>query len=94
MEITINDLLNINNPNIIDIRSNQKFNDNHIPGSINISYDNLVNNHSKSLNKGENYYLYCQKGITSRTVSQILRAYGYNAFSVIGGYESYILKKI
>ncbi len=94
MEITINDLLNIKNAHIIDIRTKEKYNDNHIPGAINIDYDDLINNHSKYLNKNDKYYLYCQKGITSKTVSQILRAYGYTIYNVIGGYESYVLKRM
>ncbi len=93
MEISIRDLLSVNNPNIIDIRSNQKYNDNHIPGSVNISNDILINNPSKFLDKGSVYYIYCQKGITSRVTSQILRALGYNVVSVNGGYESYVLNK-
>lgn len=94
MEISVNELLRLNNPNIIDIRSNQKYNDNHIPGSVNISYDALTNNPSNFLEKNYTYYIYCQKGITSKTVCQILRALGYNVISVIGGYEAYLFNSL
>lgn len=93
MEISIGELLNLNNPIIIDIRSNQKYNDNHIPGAKNVSYDALVNSPGKFLNKNFIYYIYCQKGITSRSLCQILRSLGYNVISVTGGYEAYILNK-
>ncbi len=93
MEISINELSNIVNPYIIDIRSNQKYNDNHIPGAINISYDLLINDYNKYLDKNITYYLYCQKGVTSKLASDILNARGYKTFSILGGYESYILKK-
>lgn len=91
MEISIYDLLRLNHPNIIDIRSIEKFNSNHIPGALNISATSLMNNPEKFLNKSDTYYIYCQKGQTSRTLAQILRIKGYNAFSIIGGYEAWIL---
>lgn len=92
MEITLNDLLNLNHPNIIDIRSTEKYNNNHIPGAININSNLLLSNPDKYLNKTQTYYIYCQKGMTSRPIVQILRVKGYNVFSVAGGYEAWILK--
>ena len=93
MEISLNDLKNLLNPNIIDIRSMEKYNDNHIPSAINISYNLLISNPSKYLDRGSTYYIYCQRGITSRKVCEILRNFGYNVYSIIGGYEAYILNK-
>ncbi len=92
MEISFNELLNIVNPNIIDIRSRQKYSDNHISGAINIEYNILINDPSKYLNKNNIYYLYCQRGLTSKMVSQMLNALGYKTYSIIGGYETYLLK--
>lgn len=92
MEIEINDLLKIDMPNIIDIRSTEKYNDNHIPGSINIDYNLLIEYPSKYLNKNDTYYIYCQRGITSKKIVEILRYYGYIVYNVKGGYEAYILQ--
>ena len=92
MEIKVNELLKLNNPNIIDIRSLEKYNDNHILNATNINYNLLITNPSKYLNKSETYYIYCQKGITSKRVTEILRSYGYNILNIIGGYEAYILQ--
>jgi len=39
------------------------------------------------------YYIYCQKGIKSKTACQILRNLGYKVISIQGGYESWILEK-
>lgn len=93
MEISIKDLYDIIDPNIIDIRSNQKYNDNHIPGAININYNLLINNPEKYLKKELVYYIYCQKGITSKKATEILRRKGYNVIGILGGYEAYILNK-
>lgn len=93
MEITINDLFRIPNAKIIDIRSGQKYNDNHIPGAINISFEQLMSFPEKYLNKNDTYYVYCQMGSTSLHVSRVLRVKGYKVVSVKGGYEAYILGK-
>lgn len=92
MEILISDLLKLENPNIIDIRSSEKYNDNHILGALNINPQLLINNPDKYLKRNLSYYIYCQKGYSSRSLVQILRIKGYNTFSIIGGYEAYIVE--
>ena len=91
--ITINDLMNCHGINLIDLRSEQKFNNNHIPDSINSPYEKLISNPSKYLDKNQKYFLYCQKGITSVKVCKILAMQGYKVVNIIGGYEEWILKK-
>ena len=91
MEISVSDFLKLNNPNVIDIRMPQKFNDNHIPGALNINANSLMNNPEKFLNPNLTYYIYCQKGSASRTLAQVLRVKGYKVFNISGGYEAWIL---
>lgn len=91
MGVTVYELLNMKHVNIIDIRPVQKYNDNHIPNSINIEFDKLISDPGKYIKKNEVYYVYCQKGISSRKLVNYLRSLGYNVFDVLGGYESYIL---
>lgn len=78
---------------IIDIRSIQSFNNNHIPNAKNIPSQTLVSNPSKYLEKNETYYLYCQKGTTSIRVCSLLNNLGYKTVNVNGGYEAWILQK-
>ena len=47
--------------NIIDIRSIEKYNNNHIEGSINIPFEKLITNPSKYLKRNEIYYIYCHR---------------------------------
>ena len=90
--ISINDLLKSkDNLNIIDIRSIQSYNNNHIPGAINIEASNLVARPSQYLNPLTRYYIYCQKGLTSKKVCQILTNYGFKVTNILGGYEEWIL---
>ena len=91
--ISIDEFLKLSNINIIDIRSIQAFNNNHIPGSINIPYQKLLVEPSKYLSFGKIYYLYCQKGYSSYKISNILNSFGYKTISINGGYEEWILKR-
>ena len=94
MNISIDAFLKIcNNVNIIDIRSKQKYNDNHIPNSINIDKNEIISNPNKYLNRNEVYYIYCQKGTSSTRICQILRNKGYKVCNILGGYEEWILRK-
>lgn len=85
-EISIQELLNINNPNIIDIRDNYSFNNGHIKNAKNIPYYSLLSNYSMYLNKYETYYLYCNYGKQSMEISNRLNSFGYNTYYVKEGY--------
>lgn len=61
---------------IIDI---QDRGESHYPGSINIPYDDLMNNYRTYLNKNDTYYFYCKSGKLARRVVMILNYLGYDA---------------
>ena len=84
-------LKNILNPriNIIDIRNVTAYKLEHIPYAKNISKNELMFNTSVYLKKGVPYYIYCEKGIQSRNLVYYLRNQGYDATSLVGGYQSY-----
>ena len=67
---------------IIDVGSKQDYMENHISGSINIPYDELINNYRKYLNKEDNYYLYCQSGKLSKRATLILSSLGYKVYNL------------
>ena len=89
--INVKELLNLKGINIIDIRSVEKYNDNHIPEAINITQEKLMINPDKYLKKEVRYYIYCQKGISSFSICKILTKLGYKVTNINGGYESYIM---
>ena len=91
--ISIDELKNkIGSIDIIDIRSNQSYNNNHIPSAINIPMEKLILEPSKYLQSNKIYYIYCQKGISSIKTCQILNRMGYHTSNIIGGYEEWILQ--
>ena len=85
-EISINELLHLNNPIIIDIRDNFSYNEGHIPNALNIPYYSLLSNYSLYLNRHDKYYLYCNYGTQSREISNRLNAFGFNTSYVKEGY--------
>lgn len=92
--ISIKELLPIiEQVNLIDIRTIAKYNDNHIPGAINIQMEDLMINPSKYISKNKRYYIYCQKGLASTNLVSILLKLGYDVVSVSGGYEGWLLEK-
>ena len=91
--ISVYELKKLNNINIIDIRSKEKYNNNHIPNAINIEQEKLLLEPSKYIEKEKRYYLYCQKGMSSFNVCKILTKLGYKVTNINGGYESYILNE-
>lgn len=93
MSISIRELLRLGNASIIDLRSIEKYNDNHIPGAKNVPTILLLKDPSKYLNKTTTYYLYCQKGENSVRVCNALNRQGYHTINVLGGYESWLLGK-
>lgn len=65
---------------IIDVSDKYTYNEYHINGSINIPYDDLINNYRRYLNKNEKYYLYCKSGKLSKRATMILSSLGYKVF--------------
>lgn len=91
--ISVSELKMLGNVNLIDIRSIEKYNNKHIMNAINIPMEQLLINPNKYLNKYERYYIYCQKGMQSRKMCQILTNSGYNVTNITGGYEAWILNE-
>ena len=91
--ITVEELKKICLPNLIDISSIEKYNSRHILNAINIPVEQLLIKPQKYLDKQKKYYIYCQKGIQSRKLCQILIKSGYNVVNVSGGYEAWILNE-
>jgi rhodanese-related sulfurtransferase len=91
--VSVYKLKKLNNINIIDIRNIEKYNNRHIEGSINIPLDKMIINFNKYLDINKQYYIYCQKGIQSKKLCQILKNKGFNVVNVEGGYEAYILSE-
>ena len=87
------DLLKKNFVNIIDIRSSSKYLFGHVNNSVNIYELELINNHSKYLNKNDIYYIYCDYGNSGKMVVSYLNSLGYNTVNINGGYYNFLFRK-
>ena len=67
---------------IIDVSDKFTYSNYHINGSVNIPYDELINNYRKYLNKNESYYVYCKSGTLSKRAVMILSSLGYSVFKL------------
>ena len=65
---------------IIDVSDKYTYNNQHLNGSINIPYDDLINNYRRYLNTTESYYLYCKSGKLSKRETIILSSLGYKVY--------------
>ncbi len=87
--IDVFSLLQMNNPRIIDIRDNYRYNLGSIPGAINVPYLLLVMKPDFYLNKKETYYILCDSGHTSLRCCLELLDLGYDVVNIEGGYRAY-----
>ena len=65
---------------IIDVSDKYTYSTSHLPNSINITYDELLNNYRVYLNKRDRYYLYCKSGKLSKRATLVLSSLGYNVY--------------
>lgn len=91
--ISVESLKKLENINLIDIRTNEKYNNNHILNAKNIPLNELLLRLEKYLSKEKKYYIYCQKGIQSRKICLILYNQGYNVVNIQGGYEAWVINE-
>lgn len=90
--ITVNELSKIKGAKIIDLRITEKYNDNHIPGSSNVTFEKLIIEPKRYLNFTDTYYIYCQKGTKSVQACMYLQKQGFKVVNIKGGYESWIIE--
>lgn len=82
----------IDNLIIVDLRERKEYEQYHIDGAINYSYDLLMktNDFEKIFIRDKQIILYCERGGRSIYATRKLRAMGYNASSLLGGLENYL----
>ena len=65
---------------IIDVSDKYTYSTSHLPNSINIPYDELLNNYRVYLNKRDRYYLYCRSAKLSKRATVVLSTLRYNVY--------------
>lgn len=96
-EISIKEINSLNEYTLVDIRDEGSVLYGMMPGAINISMDAIENDFKAALKEVENdkpLVLYCQRGEKSQEYAQFLENKGYDAYSLIGGFNSYLIAKM
>lgn len=89
-DITMDNLKNIKNALIIDVRNKREFEEGHIRGSINIPEYEINENICKKINKEKTIIIYCSSGHRSLDAYKKLKQYGYkNVYNLYKGLENY-----
>jgi tRNA(Ile)-lysidine synthase TilS/MesJ/rhodanese-related sulfurtransferase len=93
-KISISELLEIKSPKtIIDLRKPADFEKESIPGAVNI-YSEEFYDRMQEIPKDKPVYLFCYVGQISEELTDELVDSGYEAYSIEGGYRSYLRFKI
>jgi rhodanese-related sulfurtransferase len=82
-------IANFSNCIIVDIRSPLEYARGHIPGSLNIPAETLINKPMLYLNPYFTYYIICNNGTKSAEAVAKLSKQNYNVVNVTGGIDNW-----
>ena len=82
----INSIIEDKNTIIIDVRTEEEYNERHIDRAINIEVDNIKN---IKINKNKTIVVYCRSGVRSKKAYDILLSMGYTDVYDLGGIDNY-----
>lgn len=94
-ELTLQELRTLDRDSytLVDIRDEGAVNYGMLPGAVAISERQIFDNLDK-LNKDKKVVVYCARGINSIEVAEQLCEMGFDAYSLEGGYASYLIEKM
>ena len=84
------------NSYLLDVRTDEEFEDSHIPNSklLNIRDPQLFMDGIQDLDKTKNYYVYCHSGVRSAQACQIMKSFGFeNLYNLLGGISEWTGQK-
>lgn len=73
---------------LLDVRPSEYYQEYHIPGAVNIPYDEIENG-NYYLPDEYSYLIYCEHGTQSMTAGRILEEERFQTMPVIGGMAAY-----
>ncbi len=89
MNELVEEMRNIPEAKLIDVREPEEFAAGHIPGSMNIPVSSLAMAAEAVPDKGIPVYVYCQTGIRSRHAAEILKNSGFTNVTDLGGINAF-----
>jgi len=89
-KLDINKLMQENEYIVIDVRTEQEYDDSHVAGSINIPYDQIGEN--INIDKDKIIFVYCMSGARSEIAFNDLTNLGYTVYN-LGAFSEIDLPK-
>ena len=86
----LDQILEKNNYIIVDVRTEEEFNETHVKGAINIPYDEI--DEDTDLIKTKTIMVYCKSGKRSNIAYNTLKSLGYDVYD-LGAYDTIDLEK-
>lgn len=88
--VNYKEILKANNYLIIDVRTQEEYNESHIKDAINIPYNEI--NANSNIPKDKDILVYCRSGVRSAKAYEILKQLNYNVYD-LGAFDSIDLEK-
>ena len=85
----VDNLRNIPNAILLDVRTKEEYDEGHIPGAVNIPVEEFGNIEERIPNRKAPVYIYCKWGSRSKTAAQIMNKLGYTNVRSIGAISTY-----
>lgn len=79
---------------IIDVRTEEEFNGEHIPTAINIHLNDVCDEVEKLYEKDTKLFIYCRSGVRSRVATSQLALMGYSNVFDFGGIIHWPFEKV
>ena len=73
---------------ILDQRDQQSYQQGHINGAMMV-HDSLIDSLIRKGNKKQSLLIYCYQGNASKDLAELFCNFGFNAFSISGGYAEW-----
>jgi rhodanese-related sulfurtransferase len=79
---------------LLDVRTQEEYEEKHIPNSINIPLNLLAQVEKKLPDKNKTIFVYCLSGSRSATASKLLSKFGYTNIYNMGGINSWFYETV
>lgn len=81
---------------ILDVRPENEFEVEHIPGAINLDYDgHQFRKKVEKIDKEKNYIIYCKSGVRGEYFMGIMKDLGFpKVYNILGGFVAWKVSKL
>ena len=86
----LEEMKNVPNALLVDVRNPAEYNGGHIPGSMNFAMSRILKEAEEEFpDKSRPLYVYCQSGARSARAGKLLDLLGYESVTDLGGIADY-----